>query len=983
MNGKLLTTVAYRTWQRLITPNPAIIEQKQRRQAELLATLMILLIPLVVLLILLSILNNPASPFTQYQYPIILLGLLVPGLVIYALSRTTYYMLGALLAIILSTAGIFGAVFIVDQFDINFLIYMLVPILLCSFFFSLRTATGLFFALTLGGLLLPRLPTGIQYSDLFDGPLSYFVIICLIVLLTRRYRNILEGDRLDVIEKSEERYRIVSEMTSDYAYSVRVDAGKKLTVEWITQAFTRVTGYDHTRSNDWDAFVFPDDLPIAQARAQRLLDGHEDISTFRIITKSGDIRWLREVGRPVLDATGCVVRIDGAVQDITDERDAEEQLQLLDLAVHSAREGIMILTASDAEPRIVFVNSGLQTLTGLDSAQLLGQPLSVFETIMPVMDEMLNAVRIGESFQTQTRNEHLDKQPRYLEWYVSPVQDEQATITHFIAIVRNITERKQMEQAEQDQRLLAEGLRDMAATLTSTLELDEVLDLILHSLTQVVPHDSGNITLLKDGMGEMVRRQRKEANGVAVTRPMQRYVIQDVPTLQHMLETGRPRLVNDTSQAKDWINFPGTDWMRSYVGVPIWLDNEIAGFLQLTSQQVGGFTAQHADRLEAFANLASIALHNAQSFKTKQQQAEELEKRVIERTAQLFEVQKRQQAILDAVGEGVFYTEDQAIEYVNGELCKQTGYPVHELSGQPATIFQNEDDPLGWANLAHKLNHNRIWRGEVQVRRQDGECFDAGITIAQVSEPGEQPLRAVTVVRDISQEKALQEQRNRFIAIASHELRTPLTNFMTRLYLLRRQPDRLDTHVQILDDAAEQMKLLVDNLLDLTRLEQGAVRLNRHRVRTQEIIETVMRLQQSEAQSKAINLEMQLDPEPRYVLADSGRLQQVISNLVTNAIKFTPPDGCVTVKLTTQPWDGQDAVVIHVIDTGVGIPPEHQAHIFEPFHRVDDTTTGTGLGLSITREIVELHGGNITMESEPGRGACFTVKLRLAADETA
>lgn len=843
---------AVRLWQWLVMPGPTVTDSKARRQAELLATLMILVIPLTLLLAFLSYHTNLLSPLRDYPPAFITASVLIPTLTIYALSRTRHFMLGAWLSIALLSAGIFTVSFVIGGFDIQILVYLLVPVLLCSFFFSLTLATALYIGFNICFALVPLLIPTVTYSELIDGAWGLFLIVGVIILVTRRYRNMLEQDRNSALEQSEARYRLVSELTSDYAYSARVLENGQFEIEWVTQAFATVTGFSVEDVSNWGLWVHPEDLPEVQQRVMRMLAGEEDVHEYRIITRAGRVRWLHVVNRPLLDASGRVTHITGAATDIT--------------------------------------------------------------------------------------------------------------------------ERKESELAEQNHRKFAEALREIAATLTSTLDVEEVLDRILDSLAQVVPHDSGNVTLVRDGVAEIVRRRRFGTEDSSPVTSVTRFIIADMPTLRQMTRIGRPLLIADTQAAADWVALPNSEWIRSYVGAPIRVDDEVVGFLQLVSSQPGHFTPQHAERLEAFANLAVIAIRNAQSFQMKEEQAAVLEQRVHERTAALLEVQKQQQAILDSVGEGVFYTEDHIIHYVNPELCRQTGYSVEQLMNQPANMFQADSDETGWTDFAARLAGSRIWRGEAQIQGQGERQFDASVTTARISEAGEKPLRAVTIIRDISQEKALIARKNQFIAVASHELRTPLTNFMTRLYLLRRQPERLDNHLQILDEVAGQMKTLVEGLLDLTRFEQGRVNISREPVRLQSIVTSITRLQQPEADTGRISLTLEVDDTVPQVIGDANRLEQVVRNLVNNAIKFTPAGGQVTVGLT---GDQRNAIIC-VRDTGVGIPAEHLPHIFEPFYRLDDKAVGTGLGLSIAREIVELHGGEIRVSSEPGKGTCFEVYLPLA-----
>jgi signal transduction histidine kinase len=156
----------------------------------------------------------------------------------------------------------------------------------------------------------------------------------------------------------------------------------------------------------------------------------------------------------------------------------------------------------------------------------------------------------------------------------------------------------------------------------------------------------------------------------------------------------------------------------------------------------------------------------------------------------------------------------------------------------------------------------------------------------------------------------------------------------------------------------------VEDLLNISRLERGVIPLHPATLDIDHELRSVIDIQRPEAERKGLTLEYEAPPEPTFVEADSERLAQVITNLVTNAINYTLAGGSVRVQVACPP--GDDMVSVHIIDTGVGIAPEHLPHIFQPFYRVVSHVDGTGLGLSIARQIVSMHGGELTVASTPG-----------------
>lgn len=529
-------------------------------------------------------------------------------------------------------------------------------------------------------------------------------------------------------------------------------------------------------------------------------------------------------------------------------------------------------------------------------------------------------------------------------------------------------------RALRDQQMLADALRDTALALNSTLDLDEVIDRILSHLAHIIPYDTADVLLIEGDTFRIMRSKGNRERGTEDWLHNLRIPLEAFGNLMLMLRTRRPLLIPDTHQAQEWKDFPFTEWIRSNLGAPIHIEEQPIGFITLNSAKPGSFTPEHAAHLEIFASHAAIALRNAQLYS-------QMEQRVRERTAELQFERNRLQVLLDATGEGIIYTEGLRIQYVNPALCHMTGYTADELIGRSVAIFRRTDSPPEEVKrliaIREALRRDELWRDEFRLRAKDGREFDAGLTISLIGAPDERLLRAVTVMRDISQEKELYAQKARFVAHASHELRTPLTNLLTRLYLLRRKPEYLDEHLAVLEEVSGRMRLLVEDLLDLSRFERGTIVLRPEVLSVQDLLASVVNVQQHEAARKQIGITLSLPDRPLTVYADRERLIQVVTNLVTNAIHYTPVGGQVCVSAFAEVCDGGGCVGLSVEDTGIGIEAKHLPHLFQPFYRVTTGKEGTGLGLTIAKEIVDLHGGIIEVESAPGKGSRFTVRLPL------
>lgn len=197
---------------------------------------------------------------------------------------------------------------------------------------------------------------------------------------------------------------------------------------------------------------------------------------------------------------------------------------------------------------------------------------------------------------------------------VRAVKDENGQIYCYEGSLEDITERKLIEAAEREQRVLAEALRETAAALSGTLEFDEVLDRILINLEQVVPHDAANIMLAEKGLAKIERSKGYIYDWEEEVRQASRFLVEDIPTLKRMHESGKPLAIPDTHENDLWVNLPHTEWMRSYAGAPIRLKGVTIGFINLNSATPGFFTQTKAEWLQAFADQAGVAIENARMF---------------------------------------------------------------------------------------------------------------------------------------------------------------------------------------------------------------------------------------------------------------------------------------------------------------------------------------------------------------------------------
>ncbi len=338
----------------------------------------------------------------------------------------------------------------------------------------------------------------------------------------------------------------------------------------------------------------------------------------------------------------------------------------------------------------------------------------------------------------------------------------------------------------------------------------------------------------------------------------------------------------------------------------------------------------------------------------------------------------------------------------------------HVRDGAGAVLLTQEAlAPAALASLTAALSAQPAWAELPMVLLSGGEPRAAAeaSSVAALLRAGnltvlERPVRSLTLVtavqsalrarlrqyeiRDLVQrERAAREEaeaasqiKDEFLATVSHELRTPLGAILLWTRLLaggRLGEGKMPQALQAIERSAEAQSQLIEDLLDVSRMTSGKLRLSLVDLDLQPILRAAIDIIRPAAEAKRILLKVALDPGAGLVRADAGRIQQVVVNLLNNSVKFTPPGGQVAIQL----WGGEGHLSIEVADTGKGIDPRFLPHVFERFRQADATTHrlqgGLGLGLSISRHLVELHGGTIRADSRgEGLGAVFTLELPLA-----
>lgn len=327
------------------------------------------------------------------------------------------------------------------------------------------------------------------------------------------------------------------------------------------------------------------------------------------------------------------------------------------------------------------------------------------------------------------------------------------------------------------------------------------------------------------------------------------------------------------------------------------------------------------------------------------------------------------------------------IAQMNNSALRVFGLKRDEIGGGKTyeTVIKDEKS----VDLIRRAMADEIDLGE-EIALPDPEAPEGSPRVfqlqsAQVRTEGGDSIGTAIILNDITQIKNVDKMKTAFVSTVSHELRTPLTSIKGFVSTLVQDTEGYydaDTRHEfytIIDDQCDRLKRLIDDLLNVSRIEAGnALEINVGDVNLRQIVETAMRIQESSTSKKENHtLSFEMAPEiPDIIQGDGDKVEQILANLVSNALKYSPAGGNVMVSAKMM---APDTVEFAVSDQGMGIPPEHLSKMGERFHRVDnrDTRTigGTGIGLFLVKHLVEIHGGKMWIDSEVGKGSTFHFSL--------
>lgn len=592
-------------------------------------------------------------------------------------------------------------------------------------------------------------------------------------------------------------------------------------------------------------------------------------------------------------------------------------------------------------------------------------------------------------------------------------------------------ENARLLEAAERRALQFASLNQVSRTVNQTLDLETVLQLVMEKSLELLDAEAGSLLLADDDAesltfkvvlgpvgGQLRGAQVAIGSGSivgTVAHERRSLIVNDVRT--------DPRWNTSFDQSTEFVT-------RNLICVPMVSHDRLVGVIEAVNKRDSKiFSEEDTELLSSFAAQAAIALENARLF-TMTDQA--LAERVQElHTMQFIDRQLNSTLVdfarvmdltlehaMDAVdaSSGVVGMMDN--EGIGLYLLAQRGMPTeyaryHDVAwpiekgiigrvartGQPVIVDDVQKDPdfvAATAVTRSQMNVPILYQDQVRAVISLESAHPAAFSqpdLDFITRLADHAAIAIENARLYHQAQAANQAKTEFMSVASHELKIPMTSIKGYAKLLSlgtggEITERQKEFLEIISTNVDRMDRLVADLLDVSRIEAGRLHLEMGRVDLREVIETVIQSVKGQIEAKHLNLELNIPSTLPPVWGDHGRLIQILTNLISNAYKYTPSGGQIYIAANGHTDAiSPNSVAISVRDTGVGISTEDQHKLFTKFFRADDPRVrdvpGTGLGLSITKSLIETHGGEIWCQSESGQGTTFTFTLPIAPQNKA
>jgi PAS domain S-box-containing protein len=722
--------------------------------------------------------------------------------------------------------------------------------------------------------------------------------------------------------------------------------------------------------NTFDAFISivhaEDQAPMLRAMENAVEHHCEYQHEFRVTGENGDVRWICFRGKPYFDENGRFIRSAGVGTDITERKAAEQEHAQLAAIVRYSDAAII---GKSLDGTVTSWNRAAELIYEYTAEEMIGENISkvIPHTQSSELPLILATIKSGYSMgQFESVRQRKNGSLVDVSLIISPVKDVNGTVTGAASIVRDITRQKRTEHLLSMQNGVTKILTDSYAT-------EQAASDILQFIVKTAKYDFGDIWTINNNDNELHCLQvwHNSDPALAELEKVSKHVTfaQGVGVVGRVWVTGKADWIPDLSQCENFAraSVVARVGIHTLLCVPILLGTQVLGVFEFFSR-----TSQHRDE-ELLATLSNIASQMAQFMD--REQAEQTAAKATQ--AQ----QKTAQSILENAPIGIVKLNNNlVITEANHAFCTQFGLTLEDLSGK--FIFQiptgiptgdlvdvvQNGMPFSCENMPIALPRNSV---------SSQTFWDLAAWPVKVGK--EQTTGIVLLTTEVTERVKLSRQREDFVATLTHDLKSPLIgqSRMLELFLdgtLGPIAVNQNEGLLLLKSSTKEMLDLIGTLLEVYRYEDGSPQLHIEELDAMKLVADCLAQVMPLALVRGIKLTSTFQSKDQTFFADGPAFRRVLMNLLDNAIKFTAKGEEIEVSCLSR----DTTFVLSITDTGIGISPKELSSLFQRFAQAESGRkfkAATGLGLFLSRQIVEAHGGNITCQSEEGKGTTFVVEL--------
>ena len=828
---------------------------------------------------------------------------------------------------------------------------------------------------------------------------------------------------VQVTLESEEKYRAVADNTYNWEYWKGGDGR----IVYCSPSCERISGYTADefrldpeqliriiRLDDRDRFKHHLDFD-----ANGLTPADCQGMDFRILTRSGEERWIAHVCQEIFDANGKSLGRRACNRDITIRKYTEEALSRNRSELKAIYDNVpVMLCLVDTDRRILYANRAFTIFTGIAEESLKGGlACGVFGCTNALDDPRgcgfgINCINcsliqsIDDTF--KTGNPHLNEEHGfkiahhgYLQEFIllgSTVLIDSADKNCLLLCLQDITEIKQTEKLKRSEEALKIE-NGLFASLLKNLNVG-VFMVEVPSGKALLANEAAFNLLGRGILPDATSSNLSEVYGAFKMDSREPYPVEAMPIILSM--SGVTSHVDDMMVRRP----DGTEIILEVFGSPVMDDQgriwaSLASFVDITAQKMAENSIKnHSKELEQRVIERTRALEDA-NFELSTLNSE-LDQRRLEAEENQRKMQQLSSAVVDSPTSVIITDSLGIIEYVNPKFTEITGYLPEEAIGKNPRFLKAEGQPAElYEGLWNTIAAGNVWRGDLCNKRKNGEVYWEHASISPIRDERSVITHFVAIKEDITEDKRMAEEliaardaadaanrsKSEFLANMSHEIRTPLNAVIgfSALVLKSSLPPRQHDYIGKIHSAGELLLNIINDILDFSKIEARQLKMEQIQFKPDIVISNVVSMVQQKALDKGLKLLVETSPEvATSLIGDPHRLTQIIVNLLNNAVKFTERGEVALETMLLAEEDDRVQLKFSVRDTGIGLSPKQIDKLFRPFTQADGSTTrkfgGTGLGLSISKQLVELMDGRIWCESVQGEGSrfCFTAWFGIA-----